>query len=180
MLIILDRDGVINADSDDYIKSPDEWHALPGSLEAIATLSKAGHKVVVATNQSGVGRGYYDLNMLQKIHEKMQTELAKHGGKLTGIYFCPHTPDDRCHCRKPEPGLLEKIKADFPEEFSNAVLIGDSYRDLQAAHKMKIKAILVKTGNGKKTLEKNKDEINEVYDDLKAYVKIMLQSNHSF
>src|SRR5437773_11154104 len=106
MLIILDRDGVINEDSPDFIKSPQEWRAIPGSLEAIAALNRAGHRVVVASNQSGVGRGYFTLAVLLAIHHKMQSELAKAGGRLDGVYFCPHRSEDHCPCRKPNPGML--------------------------------------------------------------------------
>ena len=171
MLIILDRDGVINVDSEDYIKAPEEWRALPGSLQAIAKLNTAGHKVVVATNQSGLGRGFYDEATLTAIHAKMQAELAAVGGHLDGIYYCPHQPDDHCDCRKPKPGLLQQIAADFPDLFADAVLIGDSSRDLEAAHSAGIKAALVKTGNGVKTLKQGIDlKIIPVYDDLAAWV----------
>ncbi len=170
MLVILDRDGVINVDSKDYIKTPEEWRALPGSLQAIGQLNKAGHKVVVATNQSGLGRHYYDEATLAAIHTKMAGELAQLGGHLDGIYYCPHKPEDDCDCRKPKPGLLEKIAADFPELFPDAVLIGDSLRDLEAAHSAGIRAILVKTGNGGKTVEKVDRSKIEVFDDLAAVV----------
>src|SRR3989344_4486862 len=115
MLVILDRDGVVNYESPTYIKSPEEWRALPGSLEAIATLNAAGHKVVVATNQSGIGRGYYSLATLEAIHQKMKEELARAGGCIEGIYFCPHIPEENCECRKPKPGLLLQIANDFPD-----------------------------------------------------------------
>ena len=156
MMIILDRDGVINQDSPDYIKSPEEWHAIPGSLEAIARFNQAGHQVVVATNQSGIGRQFYDLATLEAINQKMTNELKKVGGHLDGIYYCPHLPSDHCSCRKPKPGLLQQISQDFSVDLSqNAVLIGDSARDIQAAHNVNCRAILVLTGNGKKTAEQN-------------------------
>ncbi len=132
-LIILDRDGVINFDSPHYIKSPEEWIAIPGSLEAIAKLNQFQHKVVIATNQSGLGRGYYNLETLEKIHQKMQDQLKALGGHLDGIYFCPHLPSDGCDCRKPKPGMLLKIAEDFKWDIKKAIFIGDSERDLEAA-----------------------------------------------
>lgn len=153
-LIILDRDGVINYDSDEYIKSPAEWVAIPRSLEAIARLNQAGFKVVVATNQSGVSRGYYDLATLKKIHEKMATELADVGGKVDEIFFCPHLPDDaQCDCRKPKPGLLQQIQKKYGINFADTYFVGDSIRDVQAAQAVGCKPILVLTGNGKKFLD---------------------------
>ncbi len=131
-MVILDRDGVINVDSPDYIKSPDEWQAIPGSLAAIADLNRAGYWVTVATNQSGVGRGYYDLSVLKAIHQKMEDELAIVGGHLEGIYFCPHVPDDGCNCRKPKAGMLLQMAKDFNINLNEAVFIGDSLRDLEA------------------------------------------------
>ncbi len=148
MLIILDRDGVINKDSDYYIKSPAEWLPIKGSLAAIARLKKAGHQVVVATNQSGVGRGLYTEEMLAAIHKKMTNDLAVAGGNIDGIYYCPHTPDDNCECRKPKAGLLEKIADDFQLDLTKAILIGDSLRDIQAAQAVGCPAVLVRTGKG--------------------------------
>lgn len=150
-LVILDRDGVINQDSDDYIKSPAEWHALPGSLAAIAKLNRAGFRVVIATNQSGIGRGLYDEATLEKIHQKLQDELARHHGMITKIYYCPHAPTDKCDCRKPKPGLLQKIATDFNGDLTTTYFVGDSQRDLDAALAVGAKPILVLTGNGKVT-----------------------------
>lgn len=174
MLIILDRDGVINEDSAEYIKSPDEWHAIPGSLAAIAKLNHAGHTVVIATNQSGIARGYFDLATLQKIHDKLQNELAKVGGHIDGIFYCPHGPDDHCECRKPLPGLFQQIQQQFKTDFSNAIAIGDSYRDIQAAQAVNCKAILVKTGKGKIELIKY-PELKQVpvFTDLADAVNIL-------
>lgn len=168
MLIILDRDGVINEDSPDFIKSPAEWQAIPGSLEAIAKLNRAGHRVVVASNQSGVARGYFSLATLLEIHHKMQTELAKVGGKLDGVYFCPHRSEDHCPCRKPSPGMLLQIARDFAVDLtSDAVLIGDSLRDIQAAQAAGCPAVLIKTGKGSETLAKNEGlEAVPVYDNV--------------
>ncbi len=132
-LVILDRDGVINYDSPEYIKSPEEFHLIPGSLSAIARLTKAGYSVVIATNQSGVGRGYYTLEILDKIHQKMNDALALEGGHIDGIYFCPHLPEEGCECRKPKPGLLLRIAEDFKIDLRQALFIGDSLRDWEAA-----------------------------------------------
>lgn len=171
MLVILDRDGVINYDSAEYIKSPSEWIPYPSSLKAIAQLKNTGHQVVVATNQSGVGRGYYSLEMLHKIHEKMQDALKAYGVTLDGIYFCPHTPDDQCACRKPKPGMLLQIARDFNVDLAQAILVGDSLRDIQAAQAVNCKAVLVKTGKGEQTLQKG-EEISHisVYADLAEWV----------
>lgn len=178
MLIILDRDGVINYDSIDYIKTPDEWIPIPGSLEAIADLSRAGHGIVVASNQSGVGRGYYTLVTLEKVHQKMRQAIESSGGRLLGIYFCPHKPEDNCDCRKPKPGLLLAIKKDYPSafQFNKAVLVGDSLRDIQAAHSAGCKAVLVKTGNGEYTVTRGEGLENvPVYDDLRGFADSILK-----
>lgn len=172
MLIILDRDGVINVDSDDYIKSPKEWEPIAHSLSAIARLNEAGHTVVVATNQSGVGRGYFTQQTLDAIHEKMREELAAVGGHLQGIYFCPHSPDDHCACRKPKAGLLLDIARDFKADLKQAYVVGDSLRDIQAAHTVGALPILVRTGKGKKTLQEGDKALEgvPVYKDLAAFV----------
>lgn len=150
--IILDRDGVINFDSDLYIKSPDEWRPIPGSLEAIATLNRAGFRVVVATNQSGVARGLYDLETLDEIHEKMMRELAAFGGYVEEIFFCPHHPDEGCDCRKPKPGMLQQIQAKYNFNFASTFFIGDSWVDVTAAKTVGCKPLLVETGNGLRAL----------------------------
>ncbi|OGT46937.1 MAG: D-glycero-beta-D-manno-heptose-1,7-bisphosphate 7-phosphatase [Gammaproteobacteria bacterium RIFCSPHIGHO2_12_FULL_38_11] len=151
MLFILDRDGVINFESEDYIKSPDEWHAIPGSLKAIAMLTQAGHQIAVATNQSGVGRKLFSDAMLKKIHQKMLNEVEKSGGKINKIYYCPHTPNDYCDCRKPKTGLLKEIFKDFKINPADTILIGDNLRDLEAGANMGCQLILVKTGHGELT-----------------------------
>ena len=179
MLIILDRDGVINHESKEYIKTPDEWRPLPGSLEAIARLNKAGHRVVVATNQSGVGRGYYSLEMMHKIHEHMQRTLLSVHGHLDGVYYCPHTPNDHCACRKPKPGMLLEIAEQYPDDFNEAIFVGDSLRDLQTAQAVEIKPVLVKTGNGKATVAAGEGlEDVPVFDDLAA-VADWVQENYT-
>ncbi len=171
MLIILDRDGVINHDSDDYIKSPTEWIPIEGSLEAIARLNKAGHKVVIATNQSGVGRGLYSEEMLAKTHAAMERALVHVGGHLDGIFYCPHRPEDHCSCRKPKPGMLLEIAERFPDEFNSAIFVGDSLRDMQAAEAVDLKAVLVKTGNGAATMVAS-EELDgiPIYENLSSFV----------
>lgn len=151
-LIILDRDGVINNENNSYIKSPAEWEAIPGSLEAISTLNKAGFEVIIATNQSGISRKIFDNDMLEKIHAKLKNELARVGGHVADILFCPHQPADDCLCRKPNPGMLLAIKDRYPSEFSHSFYVGDSLTDIQVAYNAGCKPMLVLTGNGYKTL----------------------------
>jgi D-glycero-D-manno-heptose 1,7-bisphosphate phosphatase len=151
-LVILDRDGVINEDSPDFIKSASEWKPLPGSLEGIAQLTRAGFSVVVATNQSGIGRGLLDDAALAAIHGKMQAAVAAAGGRIEAIHYCPHRPEDGCVCRKPKPGLLREIAARFDTSLERVPVIGDSGRDIQAARVVGARPILVLTGSGRQTL----------------------------
>lgn len=141
--IILDRDGVINFDSDAYIKAPSEWTAIPGSLEAIADLNRAGYQVLVATNQSGIARGLYDIATLDAIHEKMQSELSNVGGYIDAIYFCPHHPDEQCACRKPKTGLFEAMRMQFPVNFTETYFIGDKWSDVEAAFAIGCQPLLI-------------------------------------
>ncbi|MGD8570768.1 MAG: D-glycero-beta-D-manno-heptose 1,7-bisphosphate 7-phosphatase [Gammaproteobacteria bacterium] len=180
-LIILDRDGVINRDSDNYIKSPEEFIPIAGSLEAIARLTQAGYTVVVATNQSGIARGYFNTATLDAMHDKLRRLLGDHQGRIDGIYYCPHGPDDECDCRKPQPGLLRQIVKDYQVpagEVGEVVAIGDSLRDLQAAQQLGIRSVLVRTGKGKTSeasLDKEKSLAGTpVYDDLAAAVDALL------
>ena len=152
-LIILDRDGVINEDSDAFIKTPDEWIPLPGSLDAIARLTKAGYTIVVATNQSGLGRGYFDIMTLNAIHQKMQNAVKAAGGQIEAIFFCPHTASDNCDCRKPRQGMFSTISERFDTPLEDVPSVGDSLRDLQAAFLAGCTPILVLSGKGKKNLE---------------------------
>jgi D-glycero-D-manno-heptose 1,7-bisphosphate phosphatase len=152
-LIILDRDGVINYDSEQFIKSPDEWRPIPGSLEAIALLNRWGWRVVVASNQSGVGRGLFDMDTLNAIHDKMTKNLALVGGRLDAIFFCPHPADSPCGCRKPKPGMLIEISERFNVDLAGVPVVGDSLRDLQAAEAVGGLPCLVLTGKGTKTRE---------------------------
>ena len=150
-LVILDRDGVVNHDSDQYIKSPDEWQPIAGSLEAIARLNRDGYRVVIATNQSGVGRGLFDMQMLNAIHDKMMRAAAQVGARIDAVFFCPHTAADECTCRKPQPGLLREIETRFNAVMADTPAIGDSLRDIQAALAVGARPYLVLTGKGKKT-----------------------------
>lgn len=152
-LIILDRDGVINFDSAQFIKSPDEWKPIPGSLAAIARLNQAGYRVVVATNQSGIGRGLFEMDTLNAIHDKMFKALAHVGGHIDALFFCSHTNADNCACRKPKPGMLQEIAMRFNADLTGVPAIGDALRDLQAAVEMGAQPILVLTGKGKKTAD---------------------------
>jgi D-glycero-D-manno-heptose 1,7-bisphosphate phosphatase len=151
-LIVLDRDGVINHDSEQFIKSPDEWRPIPGSVEAIARLHQAGFRVVVATNQSGVGRGLYDMATLNAIHEKMHKAVAQAGGRLDAVFFCPHTADSKCECRKPRAGMLQEIGVRFNVDMAGIPCVGDGLRDLQAADVVGAQPMLVLTGKGERTL----------------------------
>ena len=151
-LIILDRDGVINIDSDQFIKSPDEWKPIPGSLEAIARLTREGWRVVVATNQSGLARGLFEMATLNAIHAKMHKAVTQAGGRIEAVFFCPHSADMDCSCRKPRSGLFCEIAARYGQELVGVPVVGDSLRDLQVADSVDAWPLLVKTGRGTKTL----------------------------
>ena len=166
-LIILDRDGVINHDSANFIKSVAEWKPIAGSLTAIKNLNDAGKIVVIATNQSGIARGLFSEATLHDMHQHLENLLAQQQGNIDAIVYCPHGPDDDCICRKPKAGMLEELLKCFKIDIKDAVLIGDAYRDLQAAQSIGMDAILVKTGKGKKTLQEN-ELIVPVYDNLLA------------
>ena len=150
-LVILDRDGVINVDSDFYIKSVDEWQAIPDSLEAIAQLNRLGYQVVVASNQSGLGRGLFGLADLEAMHLKLSQQLAAVGGKISKIFYCPHAPADACDCRKPQVGLFTQISTYFQSNLNGVYSIGDSLRDLEASLTVNALPVLVLTGKGQKT-----------------------------
>jgi len=174
--IILDRDGVINQDSDDYIKSPEEFIPIDGSLEAIAKLKQAGYKIVVATNQSGIARELYDLDTLHRMHDKLSRLLQNEGAQLDGIFYCPHGPNEICHCRKPKPGMYLDIAKRFNVDLTKVTVVGDSLRDLQAAIAVNAKPVLVKTGKGERTIKNHGEEISDipVYDSLAHYVNSIL------
>jgi D-glycero-D-manno-heptose 1,7-bisphosphate phosphatase len=175
MLIVLDRDGVINYESDEYIKSPDEWIPIPGSLEAIAALKNARHTVVVATNQSGIGRGYYTHEILGEIHAKFRRLLSEFNADVDGIFYCPHQPTENCECRKPKPGLFKQIGVQFSADWTNAIAVGDALRDIQAAHIVGCSSALVRTGRGRQTEEKQEGlEGVEIFDNLEHFARKIL------
>ncbi len=175
-LIILDRDGVINADSDMFIKSPAEWLPIPGSLEAIARLNQAGYRVVVATNQSGVGRGLFDMATLNTIHDKMHKAAALVGARIDAVFFCPHTSESHCHCRKPKSGMFEEIATRYNVDLNGVPAIGDSLRDLQAGTALGTRPYLVLTGKGSKTFAAgNLPEGTQVFANLSAVVADLIK-----
>jgi D-glycero-D-manno-heptose 1,7-bisphosphate phosphatase len=175
-LVVLDRDGVINQDSDDYIKSPEEWIPIAGSLEAISRLNHFGFRVVVATNQSGIARGLFGIDTLNAIHQRMRQELDRVGGQVDAIFFCPHGPRDDCHCRKPRPGLLYQIRDRLGIDLADVPVIGDSLRDLQCATTVGARPILVETGKGKRTLASAQEQIPglPVFPDLSAAAEAII------
>jgi D-glycero-D-manno-heptose 1,7-bisphosphate phosphatase len=181
-LVILDRDGVINIDSDQYVKSADEWIPLPGSLEAIAELNQAGYQVTVATNQSGLARGLFTINDLHAMHQKMMDLLAPMGGRIDSVFFCPHVDEDQCDCRKPLPGLMRDIasryrKTDSALPLTGVPIVGDSLRDLEAATVLGASPHLVLTGKGQKTVEAGILPAGTVvHADLMAFTKSLLGS----
>lgn len=175
-LLILDRDGVINEDSDAYIKSPGEWRPIEGSLQAIARLNRAGFKVYIATNQSGLARGLFTIETLNRIHQKMLDELQRQGGSIDAILFCPHGPEDQCDCRKPKPGLYEEIASRNKISLDGIPVIGDSFRDIEAALAVHARPILVRTGKGAQTERDHAASLGgiEVYDNLASTVDILI------
>nr|WP_305890914.1 D-glycero-beta-D-manno-heptose 1,7-bisphosphate 7-phosphatase [Methylomonas sp. WSC-7] len=162
----MDRDGTINVDSDAFIKSPEEWLPLAGSLEAIALLNRHDYKVVVISNQSGVARGLFDLAALEAIHAKMHELVDLAGGSIEAIYFCPHGPNDSCDCRKPKDGLFRRFAGATNADLSRTYAIGDSLRDIQAAESAGAKPILVRTGKGEKTAIGNPQLNVPIFDNL--------------
>jgi D-glycero-D-manno-heptose 1,7-bisphosphate phosphatase len=171
-LVILDRDGTINEDSDAYIKSVAEWRPVPGSLEAIARLSQAGYRLVVATNQSGIARGLFDTTTLVSIHDTLQRAAAQAGGRIDAFFFCPHAADSSCQCRKPKPGMLIEIARRFNVSLADTYMVGDSHRDVEAAAAAGAKPVLVLTGKGERTQQDGKlPPGTEVYPDLAAFAR---------
>jgi len=175
-LVILDRDGVINQDSDLYIKSPSEWKPIRGSLEAIARLHHAGWRVVVATNQSGIARRLFDLDTLARIHKTMHQRVMESGGLIDAVFFCPHGPNDHCDCRKPRTGMFKEIAARLRVDLDNVPAIGDSLRDIQAAKAAGAQPILVRTGKGTTTaVNPDLDSNVPVFEDLYSAVEALLK-----
>ena len=173
-IVVIDRDGVINEDSRDFIKSAAEWVALPGSLEAVAALTRAGVRVAVVTNQSGVGRGLLDLGTLAAIHSRMTAAVHAAGGELAGIYFCPHRPEDDCACRKPRPGMLRALERELGVSLANQPFIGDRMSDAEAAIAVGARPILVRTGSGAANEAAARVRGVPVFDDLREAVTVLL------
>ena len=179
-LIILDRDGTINEDRDDFVKSPDEWVPLPGALEAIARLNHAGWHTVLATNQSGLGRGLFDMAMLNAMHARMNQMLAKHGGRIDAVFFCPHAPEEQCECRKPLPGLMRLIGERYGLDLVDVPLVGDSLRDIQAGAAAGCPTHLVRTGKAGQLDETQLSSVlqqvpgTRVHADLSAFADAMI------
>ncbi len=164
--VLLDRDGVINIDSDDYIKSAEEWQPIEGSLEAVALFTQHDYKVIVITNQSGLGRGLYNETALSDIHQKMRLLSAEKGGIIDAIYYCPHLPVDNCQCRKPKTELFQRFAKDYNCELSDLFYVGDKLADLQAAKAAGAKSILVKTGKGQATLLNHPEISSPIFKNL--------------
>ena len=177
-LVILDRDGTINVDSDEYIKSPAEWLPQPGSLEAIARLNHAGWHVVIASNQSGLGRGLFEVTDLNAVHTLMHQQLAEFGGRVDAVFYCPHAPDEACHCRKPQPGLLEQIAERYGISLKGVPMVGDALRDLLAGVSVGCEPHLVLTGKGAayqgRPLPETFPDTTRVHADLSACVDFLL------
>lgn len=179
-LVILDRDGVINHDRDDFVKSADEWQPIDGSLDAIAFLTQAGYTIAVATNQSGLARGYFTMQTLNEMHSKMHKLVQQAGGEISGIWFCPHIAEQHCECRKPKPGMVLDILKRFNAQAEETYLVGDSLRDLEAIAAVGGKPILVKTGKGMRTLAKESDKLPEntlLFDDLLDFSQFLIHQN---
>jgi len=178
-LVILDRDGTLNEDSADYVKSPDEWTPLPGALEAVARLNHAGWHVVVASNQSGLGRGLFDVSTLNAMHAKMHRMLAAVGGRIDAVFYCPHGPNERCRCRKPEPGLFEQIGERYGIDLRGVPAIGDSPRDVLAGMAVGCTPHLVLTGKGAEFAGRGLPETlspqTRVHRDLAAFADFLIQ-----
>ena len=176
-LVILDRDGVINRDSREFVKNTDEWHPIPGSIEAIAKLSRAGYTVAVASNQSGLARGLFDRNALRAMHRKLRRLVAAEGGRIDRIVVCPHGPGDGCNCRKPAPGLLLRLARHYGTSLDGVPAVGDSLRDLEAAAAAGAMPLLVRTGNGRKVAASLPTRLRSVpvFDDLAAVADALLK-----
>jgi D-glycero-D-manno-heptose 1,7-bisphosphate phosphatase len=174
-LVVLDRDGVINHDSAAYIKSPDEWLPIDGSLEAIAALNSAGFRVAVVSNQSGIGRGLLSEASLEAIHSKMIAAAATAGGEIAAIYYCPHTPEDNCDCRKPRPGLMLQVAADCDTSLVGVPFVGDKPADVELARAVGARPLLVLTGYGQDTAASLADDAPETYPDLAAVARALIE-----
>jgi D-glycero-D-manno-heptose 1,7-bisphosphate phosphatase len=171
-LVILDRDGTINEDSDSHVKSVAEWRPIAGSLEAIARLTQAGFRIVVATNQSGIARGLFDTATLVSIHDTLQRGVAQAGGRIDAFFFCPHAADSSCQCRKPKPGMLIEIARRFNVSLADSYMVGDALRDVEAAAAAGARPVLVLTGKGQRTRDEGRlPPGTEIYADLAAFAR---------
>jgi len=177
-LLILDRDGVINQDSDAFVKSVDEWIPIPGSIDAIARLSQAGFRIAIATNQSGLARGHFQAADLEAMHAKLTSLVTEAGGRIEGIFFCPHGPDDNCDCRKPKAGLFRQIEKALGESADGCFTVGDSLRDLEAGLEVGCVPLLVRTGKGERTLAKLAEQPLEALQDLPVFDNLAEVANH--
>jgi D-glycero-D-manno-heptose 1,7-bisphosphate phosphatase len=172
--VLLDRDGVINHDSDDFIKSPDEWQPIDGSLESIALLNRHGYKVIVISNQSGIARGLFDEEMLASIHDKMHRLLADKDGEIEAIYYCPHSPENNCNCRKPKPGLLNQFALEKNVDLTEVYFVGDTMRDIDAALSTGAIPLLVQTGKGQQTVCAHPDLNIPIFENLYEAAKFII------
>ena len=183
-LVILGRDGILNVYREDHVKSPDEWEPIPGALEAVARLNHAGWHTVVATNQAGIGRGMIDMASINTVHQRMMQRLAEVGGRVDAVFFCPHTPEDNCECRKPKPGLMKQIAQRYGIEPRTVPRVGDTLRDLQAARAAGCEPHLVRTGRAAALTDAQVVEIvqqvpmTEGHDDLSDFVDFLLERAH--
>jgi D-glycero-D-manno-heptose 1,7-bisphosphate phosphatase len=177
--IFVDRDGVINEDSDAFIKSLKEWHPIPGSVEALATLSRHDYQIIVITNQSGIARGLFSIDDLTAMHNQLHQQVQAQGGTITDIFYCPHGPDDHCTCRKPLPGLFTQAQKKYNLDLKNSWYIGDSYRDLEAGQAAGTHVALVRTGKGSATLSNHAEELKNipVFDNLQTFAMWLLANN---
>jgi D-glycero-D-manno-heptose 1,7-bisphosphate phosphatase len=172
--VLLDRDGVINHDSDDFIKSPDEWQPIDGSLEAIALLNRHCYKAIVISNQSGIARGLFDEEMLASIHDKMHRLLADKGGEIEAVYYCPHSPESNCNCRKPKPGLLKQFALEKKADLTEVYFVGDTMRDIDAALTAGAIPLLVQTGKGQQTVSAHPDLNIPIFENLYEAAKFIV------
>lgn len=178
-LIILDRDGVINEDSDHYIRNAEQWQPIPGSIAAIAQLSQAGYRIAVATNQSGLARGFFNEQQLQAMHAKLNRLVIQAGGEIAAIRYCPHHPDDHCRCRKPEPGMLVSLLEELNCPAGQAWMVGDSLKDIQAGQAAGCRCALVKTGKGMRTVARGEGlHTIPVFENLSAFCHQLLSAGH--
>jgi D-glycero-D-manno-heptose 1,7-bisphosphate phosphatase len=183
-LVILGRDGILNVYREDHVKSPDEWEPIPGALEAVARLNHAGWHTVVATNQAGIGRGMIDMASINTVHQRMMQRLAEVGGRVDAVFFCPHTPEDNCECRKPKPGLMKQIAQRYGIELRTVPMVVDTLRDLQAARAAGCEPHLVRTGRAAALTDAQVVEMvqqvpaTEVHDDLSDFAEFLLTRAH--